>query len=544
MQANLWIAPVRAVARAVAAAIALTLAAPAGASCTDQWVYSAGLSGPDAEVHCFASHTLPGTAKPVLVVGGSFANVAGVACKGVAAWDGVHWAPMGAGLVGRVNSLAVVGGKLYAGGYFTNPNAPNSNHVAVWDGSAWQALIPANQQGLDTGPGGEVFALCGDAFDQLWVGGWFSTLGTASFHNIAIWNPAVKLWSTTSTGLNGEVDALALYQGHIVAGGAFSTAVGAPMLHIGYFVNNDGWHQVGAGIEGWVRALAVDGNTLYAGGQFATDGTHQTVITNVAQWRGQVWAPVTYGLNGTVRSLTMFEGSLFAAGEFTATSSAPRSKVAWFDTTVPAWMQLGTGLGGTGIGLGVFGNELYVGGDFLTAGGLTSNRVATWSKFVPWIASQPQNVNAAPDGTAVLSANVALGYSGSAYQWKRNGAGVVNGAGGASAGGGTVSGGAGAVPSSGQVVLTIQNAKASDAGGYTLVVTSGCGSATSNAAQLSVGGAGNGDMNGDGHINTVDLSLFLVKFGQSVPAYAPGDYNGDGQVNTADLTILLLRFGL
>lgn len=51
------------------------------------------------------------------------------------------------------------------------------------------------------------------------------------------------------------------------------------------------------------------------------------------------------------------------------------------------------------------------------------------------------------------------------------------------------------------------------------------------------------DLNGDGSANTVDLVLFLGRFGQTVTPGAPGDLNGDGAVNTLDLTRFLSGFG-
>lgn len=54
------------------------------------------------------------------------------------------------------------------------------------------------------------------------------------------------------------------------------------------------------------------------------------------------------------------------------------------------------------------------------------------------------------------------------------------------------------------------------------------------------------DLNADGQINTADLTLLLVRFGQSAPAGSSAviaDLNADGAVNTADLTLLLVRFG-
>ncbi len=45
-----------------------------------------------------------------------------------------------------------------------------------------------------------------------------------------------------------------------------------------------------------------------------------------------------------------------------------------------------------------------------------------------------------------------------------------------------------------------------------------------------------GDINGDGHVNTLDLSVLLTHDGTN---YAPADLNHDGTVGAADLAILL-----
>lgn len=54
------------------------------------------------------------------------------------------------------------------------------------------------------------------------------------------------------------------------------------------------------------------------------------------------------------------------------------------------------------------------------------------------------------------------------------------------------------------------------------------------------------DLSGDRVTSTADLTLLLLRFGQSAPpgsAAAAADINKDGTVNTADLALLLLRFG-
>lgn len=52
-----------------------------------------------------------------------------------------------------------------------------------------------------------------------------------------------------------------------------------------------------------------------------------------------------------------------------------------------------------------------------------------------------------------------------------------------------------------------------------------------------------GDLNGDHHVNTSDLTVLLGNFGGSGKRPSQGDLNGDGLVNTIDLTILLGHFG-
>lgn len=58
-----------------------------------------------------------------------------------------------------------------------------------------------------------------------------------------------------------------------------------------------------------------------------------------------------------------------------------------------------------------------------------------------------------------------------------------------------------------------------------------------------IGASCPGDLNTDGVVNTADMTLLLVRFGQGVPVYTLGDFTGDAVVNTTDLTMLLLKFG-
>jgi hypothetical protein len=75
-------------------------------------------------------------------------------------------------------------------------------------------------------------------------------------------------------------------------------------------------------------------------------------------------------------------------------------------------------------------------------------------------------------------------------------------------------------------------AKAYDAANN--VTTSGAVSVTLTSTTV-----GNGDVNGDGRVNAIDLSSLISHDGQN---YAPADFNHDGTVGAADMAILLSKW--
>jgi len=73
----------------------------------------------------------------------------------------------------------------------------------------------------------------------------------------------------------------------------------------------------------------------------------------------------------------------------------------------------------------------------------------------------------------------------------------------------------------------------------------GSGPSTPGGPYGSSGGSGTtvtGDLNGDGHVNVFDLSIFLNHW-QQTGASLPEDFNNDGTVNIFDLSILLSHYG-
>ncbi len=56
---------------------------------------------------------------------------------------------------------------------------------------------------------------------------------------------------------------------------------------------------------------------------------------------------------------------------------------------------------------------------------------------------------------------------------------------------------------------------------------------------VNVATAGNGDANGDGRVNAIDLSIIISKDGQNFPA---ADFNNDGTVGASDMAIVLSKW--
>lgn len=169
--------------------------------------------------------------------------------------------------------------------------------------------------------------------------------------------------------------------------------------------------------------------------------------------------------------------------------------------------------------------------------GRSNEQVATGRAILlepctPTIVSAPLPQNPAIGGTATFSVDAA-GAGTLSFQWRRNQQPLSDGP---TGNGSTVSG-------SDTASLTISGVVQPDAGVYDVVITSACGGATSPSADLTTPLLCPADLNGDGAVNTADLTQLLLRFGQNVAPGTNGDITGNGVVNTEDLINLLAQFG-
>ncbi len=166
-------------------------------------------------------------------------------------------------------------------------------------------------------------------------------------------------WIPLGSGTNGQVTALTVYNGELIAGGSFTTAGGVPANNIAKW-NGTSWSPLGSGIIGNVKALIVYNNELIAGGHFFTAGG---VGANcIAKWNGSVWSPLGSGMNYYVTSFSVHNSDLVAGGFFTIAGGIPASAIARWNGN--SWSAYGNGLPYIVNGVASINDSLFLGGNF------------------------------------------------------------------------------------------------------------------------------------------------------------------------------------
>jgi hypothetical protein len=186
---------------------------------------------------------------------------------------------------------------------------------------------------------------------HLVIGGYFTTAGGVTLNGIGRWTGSS--WQPFGTGMDGPVWALETYNGELIASGAFSTAGGTPANNIARWTGS-GWQPLGTGTDLGVIDLHVHGGQLIAAGDFTTAGG--VAANRIAAWNGSSWQPLGSGLDSTGYSLLTFNGQLVVGGGFQSVVSA------WNGSS---WTPLGTGFVGIVYTLAVHNGELFAAGPYV-----------------------------------------------------------------------------------------------------------------------------------------------------------------------------------
>ena len=409
----------------------LCIAARAVAASADSnWDQRFNLPGVDGNVYAIATNGNN------VYVGGDFISAGGnPAIQNIARFDGTNWFALGQGVNGAVRAIAVSGTTVYVGGMFyvaTNNDGSTTNiyYVVKWDGSAWRGF----GNGTYPGVGGYVYSLAVNG-SSLYVGGNFPNVNNPDntfpmVNNIARWNGTS--WSVLGGGVNGSVYTLVASGSGIYAGGIFNQASNTVAVTANGVAHWDGanWSALGSGVGGssypYVEALAMLNNNLYAGGSFTTAGGSNA--NYVAKWNGSVWSPlgssVSNGVDNIVTSLAvrgtnLYVGgymSLAMAGDGSAVSVA--SEAGWTGTR---WFALGRSTGSAVYALANGPAGIYVGGNVLFGlnsdlsqifvSGLEVWSGTNWNTIGPGMGIGAQAYDHAICALAVLGTNVFAGGS-------------------------------------------------------------------------------------------------------------------------------------
>ena len=235
----------------------------------------------------------------------------------------------------------------------------------------------ADWVGLGSGMNNEVDALAVSGTD-LYAGGQFTTAGGVPANYIAKWNGSV--FSPLGLGISGQTLSLTLDRfGNLFAGGNFTSAGEVAAGDIAKW-NGSAWAYAGLpGMNNPVFALTADASgNLYVGGEFTTAGGVN--VNDPAVWNGTNWSTLGSGI-GEVRSFAFDNsGNLYAGGAFTTPVAGGVYAINIAEWTGSSWSALGSGVGDqvNSIGFDRSGN-LYAGGNFTTAGGADANHVAEWN---------------------------------------------------------------------------------------------------------------------------------------------------------------------
>ncbi|MBU0607038.1 MAG: hypothetical protein KKI08_04090, partial [Armatimonadetes bacterium] len=316
-----------------------------------------------------------------MYVGGSFSTVGGIGARNVAGWNKStgDWSPLGAGLDGRVTTLAVDNNDVYAARDVVSSVYWSATEVLRWNGSQWVVL---GGQFTNNSGGGypEVRALVLDGAGGLYAAGKFSAVGSTPVAGVARWDGA-QWKAVANLGATQSVSSLAIHEGQIYL--AINWYNGTSYASVAR-VDGSTAVPLGPTIIGSINSIAVDGSGVYACGKVTSMGG--TTVNHVARWNGSTWHALGTGLSTAnldqCATIAIGSNGLYVAGSFTTAGGVPASSVAQWNGT--SWFDLDGGVTFNGSPgrvrqMAVRGADVYLVGDWLNgAGSLSSLHVAHW----------------------------------------------------------------------------------------------------------------------------------------------------------------------
>jgi len=330
-----------------------------------------------------------------LYAGGAFLWAGSANPVNIARWDGTNWWPLGAGLNGTVDAIAVSNNLVYAGGTFTATGDGTAlPYFGVWNGTNWASLGSAGGQVFASAVNSNGVYACGSYFTGTQYGSpYFNRWDGTNWNNVIVFTTNTFFAVPLSDPVGYDAIAFQgtnVYLGGLIAGFSQFDPNVLPFTatncgNIIWFHGGYGW-IMGTGLNSNVTSMAVSGTNLYVGGYFTNAGG--VAASKVARWNGINWTNVGSGVvgNGIVFGLTMLGNNLYAGGSFTNMGGTPANHIARWDGT--NWLALGSGtstpgaISGTVDAVSAVGSDLFAGGTFHMAGDKNAFNLARWNSQI------------------------------------------------------------------------------------------------------------------------------------------------------------------
>lgn len=306
-----------------------------------------------------------------LYVCGSFTSIGGVTAARAAKWDGSSWSALGAGLNSTGTCIAKLGSDVYFGGVFTTAGGIASPRVARWDGNAWFAAAPniPNPQGY-VGATINTLAVMGG---HLYAGGGFNGIHESTVGSyVTRWDGSA--WSPVAGDtLIGTVNQLLPSGSSVIAVGTFTT----PFSRIARF-DGTAWQSmletVGQGLDSDGYSIVELNGKIYVSGNFTHVGALEANHVACYDKPTNTWTALPSSPGG---NLIAHNGELYAY--YWVDEPAPPYHFNVAKLTGTSWTTIGT-LEGTSMGTPAsIGGSLYIVGNFSSVNGTPINHIAKWN---------------------------------------------------------------------------------------------------------------------------------------------------------------------
>ncbi len=316
-----------------------------------------------------------------LYLAGLFNEVGGVARTNLAALDPTtgELLPWTADVPGAAYSIAAVGDTLAVGGDYVRENGGRNFDL-------FSLTTGASLLGQSLNPAGQVRAVgLSDDGATGFVGGIFTMIDPVLRSGVAAvrvedgailpFDPQLQTSVTNSRPL---VNAIALHDGVLYAGGSFEAAGSSPRTNLVALAPDTGaaldWTSHA---NGDVETLFAHDARLFASGRFSSlGGAGRTNAGAVSLTSGEAtdWAP---GPNAVITTFDVgTNGVLYVGGGFTSIAGETRGRLAAFnldDGTLLPWDPFANG---TVDAVAVHGEVVFAGGTFLSVGGAFRTNLA------------------------------------------------------------------------------------------------------------------------------------------------------------------------